>query len=210
MLLADSIAEDLEEKDLEALDSCSRHYINQNETEVIKLEKINNGNMCQVSNSTTPHPTNLDVNDNLTPIHQRKASTSTQLTWNYDKKNDTCNTTRSAQQGSSIQYADDTSSVFTQKTLTVSKNQVEFDDGDDASMKTITAQPKSVLRIAEAGIRKMSAMEIEGGKLLKSPLHAPKKLSVKDKIKNLLFTLFCAWDCWPPFVKFQVSFLTKK
>ena len=152
----------------------------------------------------------------MTPIHQRRDSINTQLTWNYEKTN---NQTRSAQL-KSIQYADDVSTC-TQSTLKHSKNEEpdnqsnlnDDDDEDTESLKTIVIQPNSValLDIPNSAPKNNGSGSTSRISRERSPTHQSpsprqlqKYLSPKERFKNALFACFCAWDCWPPFVTIQV------
>ena len=214
-MLAESNFEN-QEKDLQ-LDSCSNNFNIQNESEAIRVEKTNNGNLCYLSDTATHPGCNLEVAAPLTPLHIRKASTSSQLTWNYDKNKEK-SISGPSNRLKSIQYADDISSIFTETTIKLSKNYDFFtndnDNDDNESLTTIVVQPKSV-RIAESNsMKKLNGFDHDGMKQVspksqKSPVHIENEPTAKEKIKNFLYTIVCAWNCWPPFVKIQVKLVIK-
>lgn len=179
--------------------------------------------MCHLSD-TAVHPADNIETCSLSAINERRDSSSTQLTWNYDKNN-IKDITSSGQQ-KSIQYADELSSTITQSTLKLSKN-IDFDnesiDEDKESLKTVVVQPKSALLVVPNSSHKTNGIQnnlsIESSRvgsravsraaslnhIRTSPAVLKKYLSPKERLKNALCTCFCTWDCWPPFVKFQVS-----
>lgn len=108
------------------------------------------------------------------------------------------------------------------QTQTTIKNSEKLDtntlknDKTEDSVSTVTMQAKSAnLSATQESNKNRNHLDIETPRSRALSPSASKQYveiktppTTKDKIKNCLFTAFCAWDCWRPFVIIQVISIT--